>query len=300
MPKEKEIAEVKRFCVVLAKRAGIKKYKSKFSKRTFSQHDHVVMLTLREIESRAYREFADWLCPEELELAKAPHFTTPHKASQRFKNSMIALLIEKCISLLRKKALSVCVDSTGLSLNEGSTYYYRRCLVVGKKKLFLKLSVACELRSMLVLCTSIHKMHRNDTRDFKQLLAKLKGEKLRFVCADKAYDSEENRRFVIEELESKPEIPVRGSLGRRPGFYRKRNKLTKAYCQRSKVETAFSVLKRLYNPNIKATTVRQQRKEALFKVLAYNIRRLCKLKEFVILWLNHRISTQPFLSTTHH
>ena len=146
---------------------------------------------------------------------------------------------------------------------------------------------------MLVLGTSIHKMHRNDTRDFKQLLAKLKGKKLRFVAADKAYDSESNRAYVMNELHSTPEIPIRGSLGRRPGFFRKRNKLTKAYHQRSKVETAFSVMKRLYKPNIKATTVRQQRKEALFKVLAYNIRRLCKLKEFAILWLNHRISTQP-------
>ena len=290
MPKEKEIEEVKRFVLTLAKRAGVKKYKSKYSKRTFSQHDHVVMLTLKEIESRAYREFVDWLNPEELELAKVPHFTTPHKASQRFKNSTIALLIEKCISLLRKKAYIVGIDSTGLSLNEGSTYYNKRCLVVGKRKPFLKLSIACELGSMLVLGTSIHKMHRNDTRDFIPLLAKLKGKKLRFVCADKAYDSESNRQYVVEELNSKPEIPIRGSLGRRPGFYRKRNKLTKAYHQRSKVETAFSVMKRLYKPNIKATTVRQQRKEALFKVLAYNIRRLCEL---TILWLNHRISTQP-------
>jgi len=83
-------------------------------------------------------------------------------------------------------------------------------------------------------------------------------------------------------------------LGRHAGFYRKRAKQTKKYHQRSKVETTFSVMKRLYKPNIKATTVRQQRKEALFKVLAYNIRRLRKLKEFAILWLNHRISTQPF------
>ena len=291
MPKEKEVEEVKRFCVMLAKRAGIKKYKSKYSKRIFSQHDHIVMLTLKEIESRSYREFADWLSPEELELSRAPYFNTPQKASQRFKNSTIALLIEKCISLLRKKALSVGIDSTGFGLNEGSTYYNKRCLIFKTRKPFLKLSIACELDSMLVLGTSIHKMSRNDTRDFIPLLAKLKGKKLRFVSADKAYDSEANRKYVVEELSSRPEIPIRGSLGRRPGFYRKRNKLTKMYHQRSKVETAFSVMKRLYKPNIKATTVKQQRKEALFKVLAYNIHRLCEL---TILWLNHRISTQPF------
>ena len=293
MPKENAVAEVKRFCVMLAKRAGVKKYKSKYSKRIFSQHDHIIMLTLREIESRSYREFADWLNPEELELSKAPFFNTPHKASQRFKNSTIALLIEKCISLLRKKALNVGVDSTGFGLNEGSTYYNKRCLIFKTRKAFLKLSIASELSSILVLCTSIHKLSRNDTRDFIPLLAKLKGKKLCFVAADKAYDSESNRKYVIEELNSKPEIPIRGRLGKHPGFYRKRNKLGKAYHQRSKVETAFSVMKRLYKPNIKATTVKQQRKEALFKVLAYNIRRLRKLKEFAILWLNHRISTQP-------
>ena len=296
MPKEKEIEEVKRIVLALTKRAGIKRYKSKYSKRTFSQHDHIVMLTLREIENRAYREFVGWLSPEELKLARVPLFTTPHKASQRFKNSIIALLIEKCISLLRKKAYSVGIDSTGLSLNEGSTYYNKRCLIFKTRKAFLKLSIACELDNMLVLCTSIHKLARNDTRDFIPLLARLKGKKLRFVAADKAYDSERNRAYVINQLNSTPEIPIRGSLGRHAGFYRKRAKQTKKYHQRSKVETTFSVMKRLYKPNIKATTVRQQRKEALFKVLAYNIRRLRKLKEFAILWLNHRISTQPFFS----
>jgi transposase len=277
MPKEKEIEELKRICVILAKRAGVKKYKSKYSKRTFSQHDHIIMLTLREIESRSYREFVDWLNPEKLNVSHTPHFTTPHKAGQRFANSVIALLVEQCISLLRKKALRVGVDSTGFGLSEGSTYYTKRCVIVGKKKRYLKFSIACELSSMLVLSTSIHKAWRNDNRDFLPLLAKLKGKKLSFVSADKAYDSNANRAYIIQELNSKPEIPIRGKLGIHPGYYRKRAKLTKAYHQRSKVETAFSVMKRLYKPNIKAKKAAQQRKELLLKTLAYNIRRLSKI-----------------------
>ncbi len=290
MPKEKAVIEIKRFCILLAKRAGIRKFKSKYSKRIFSQHDHIIMLTLREIESRSYREFVDWLSPAELRLSKVPFFNTLHKASKRFKNGIIALLVEKCISLLTKKALKIGVDSTGFSLNEGSTYYNKRCLVFKTRKPFLKLSIACELDSMIVLTTSIHKMHRHDNRDFKQVLKKLKGEIISFVAADKACDSEGNRAYIIQDLHTRPEIPIRGQLGIHPGFYRKRNKTTAKYHQRSKIETTFGVIKKLYKSNIKATTIQQQRKELLFKILAYNIRRLRK----IILWLNQRISTRPF------
>jgi len=94
----------------------------------------------------------------------------------------------------------------------------------------------------------------HDCVDFGLLLKKAKEVKeITIVTADKGYDSEENRAFVIEEIDTECQIPIKGKRGKHAGFYRKRFKLKKKkYHQRSKIETVFSVVKRVFGEVIYA------------------------------------------------
>ena len=101
------------------------------------------------------------------------------------------------------------------------------------------------------------------------------------VSADKGYDSNKNHTYVIHELNAKSCIKVKKYFGQSgKGLIRKKAFKTfdeKAYHQRSKVETIFSVIKRKYGSVIKSKTYATQKNELLYRILAYNIDRLVKL-----------------------
>ncbi|MEM3702716.1 MAG: hypothetical protein QXZ69_02550, partial [Candidatus Micrarchaeia archaeon] len=71
----------------LVKQRGISRYSSKFSKKTFTQHQFLVMGILKTELKMNYRDFRDWLefsteAVYLLKLKKIPHFTTLQKFLQ--------------------------------------------------------------------------------------------------------------------------------------------------------------------------------------------------------------------------
>ena len=84
-----------------------------------------------------------------------------------------------------------------------------------------------------------------------------------------------------------PHIPYRKISGRnyeRAGVPLKFNK--KIYHQRSKVETVFSVIKRKYGSWILSKSFETQKKELLFRLVAYNIDRKIILSVLVIIGIH--------------
>ena len=68
----------------LANQRGISRYSSKFSKKTFTQHQWLVLGVLKTYLKMDYRGFADWLLFSNdafylLKLKRRPHFTTLQK-----------------------------------------------------------------------------------------------------------------------------------------------------------------------------------------------------------------------------
>ena len=124
--------------------------------------------------------------------------------------------------------------------------------------------------------------------------------KLKTVLADKAYDSEENLRFVLKELKAKAQIPTRDYPNSRLGYGHKAcigGKLRRRmfntldlhnYHQRSLIESVISSIKRLYGASVNSRLPNTQEKQAILKTLTYNIKKtkhLLKITIYLQTWI---------------
>jgi hypothetical protein len=104
---------------------------------------------------------------------------------------------------------------------------------------------------------------------------------------DKGYDSEEIHKLIRDTLNSCSLIPVRNRKRKRiTGYYRKQIALSsdeEKYHQRNKVETVFSVMKRMLGEALKARKYRLQIKEIKIKVVLYNLSRRISTFLFLVL-----------------
>ena len=139
------------------------------------------------------------------------------------------------------------------------------------RRKYVKLSIAIDTQTQLIRAQKSRIAPAGDTKDFIPLLKKIKGTKICVVCADKGYDSKKNRVFVYHKLKARPDIPKRKNTG---ANYLTKMFNKKKYNQRSKVETVFYVMKRLFGVALKATKIESQKLEIAYKCLAYNIRKI--------------------------
>ena len=97
----------------------VRLYSHKFSKKTYTLHQHIVLLALREYHNgMGFRRFCELLPDyvyllDYLNLETIPHFTTLHKVSQRLKGNIIDGVV---LGFARKAKFRAGIDSTGLSL----------------------------------------------------------------------------------------------------------------------------------------------------------------------------------------
>ena len=106
---------------------------------------------------------------------------------------------------------------------------------------------------------------------------------------DRGYDAEKLFKIVFEELGAYPFILQKRldvPKHRRKGRYRKETFDVfdyGEYLQRNKVETTFSILKRKFGFSIKSKDVKNQKVEAMCRIVAYNIDRMLEAGKQVIL-----------------
>lgn len=269
----------------------IKPYSSKYSKRTFTQQQLFILLILKQKLKLSYAELVEDMKTRATILPMIGLYTLPdqstiRKFAKRIQSSLITDLIGSCINLTKKKELNLGIDSTGYHIEDGSFHYRNRLGRSSKTRKSLKLSLVVETDEQLIIVPKIRKSKAHDNIDFISLMKKSsKIKPILRIAADKAYDSEENYKFVYKNLNAKPLIAYRTYGEKRiPRNNRKyRNKARrefddKEYHQRSKVETVNFVMKRLFGSIIYAKKWVMQEKELLFKCLAYNIHRLVKMR----------------------
>ncbi len=153
-----------------------------------------------------------------------------------------------------------------------------------KTRRFLKLTIGAELKKQLVTAIKLRRGPCDDNRDFKPVARKAHSIKpIKVGIGDKGYDDEKNHEFLREELHAQSIIPARYEdvpVWRTKGRYRKEMKRgysKKAYHQRSKDETIFSVIKRTMGDDVRSVKTRGQNNEMRFKVIAYNAMRIASL-----------------------
>jgi len=293
--KEKKYIKFVKQIISCLKRLRVRKYSSKYSKKTFSNWIHIVLLALRQRMDKSYREFYDIIdvCTEILNLLaikNAPHFTTLQKAAKRLQAKFLEKIIAGFLLFTMIVNVRTGIDATGLQPTRASAHY-TTVLKKNKKsrrkiKNHIKLTTYVDLDKQLIISQKIRRSPAHDNRDFlpvvrkgKEILSKAK-KKIKSLDADKGYDAEENHEFVVEELCAEDRIRLKNKdkpIWKTSGEYRKKAKRRIKRLRRnhrSKNETIFSVIKRLNGSTVRSIKVSMQNKEVLFKEIAYNANRL--------------------------
>jgi len=295
--KESKLVRVVRRQKSVLRRARYPLRPSKYSNHVYSDHQHLIMLVLRQHFHMPYRDFCDLMAvctvlQEELELEKVPHFTTLQKFSARTETRRLELLLLSFLEEAGLRVLYLAVDSTGYECTSASQYYVRT-LEVRKNgpgppkrgrlvRRYLKQTLAVETRKQLIAAVKFRMGPANDSPDFIPVVKKAgkARQNIRLVTGDKGYDAERNHEYVHEVIGGRSVIPVR--RGDDPGVrirgrYRRRQWKhfdSASYRQRVKVETVNSVQKRTTGSSVLSRKTGQRHKELVFRALAYNGRRV--------------------------
>ena len=289
--KYKKVAD---FCYELFKIAKIPLHFSKFSNKIYSNYKHLFLLVYKQFRKFTYEELLTDLASNKdmriyLGLNKLPHYTTLIK----FVKKMPSKITDKLILAFKKlipQPKKVAIDATGISLDNASPHYCKRLGIPFRKRPFMKTTFIVDIDNYIILLCKMRKGHKHDTKDAKPLIKKLsKHYKPEIFYADRGYDDNEIFKLVFEKLNAYPLI-LQKNLAvpkhRRSGEYRK---LTYdvfdygEYLQRNKIETCNSMIKKRFGSRAKSKVGKCQKVEIFLRVVAYNIDRLLRIGENLIL-----------------
>lgn len=271
------------------------------SNHIFTIHQHVIMLVLRQYESKSYESFVEWLevtteVVQMLGIRSIPHFTTLQKAAARLSAVLLHLAIGRFISMVCPGKIFAGADATGFEDGHAASYYtYRSCLAHS----YTKLSAGSDMVTQLVISVVVrHDATGHEIKHFPTILEEVVAVAAPWIFVlDRGYDAEWIHH-IIRKHEILSMIPVRkksDAIGRTKGRYRKemRRKFDDTlYHQRNKCETIFSVIKRKFGSEVRPHDHSMKEGELLYRVLAYNCHRMCMISALLLM-----ISRQPCFAT---
>jgi hypothetical protein len=287
-----------RIMMQIIKRARIPPYLHRRSNHVYTTWQHLILLVLRQYECKSYRRFVEFLqeafgVGEFLGLSKIPHYTTLQKAAARLSHGMLIRILESFVLQSRIHKMFAGIDSTGLSHGQAS-YYYTKRLKLRRK--FVKVSICADMKRQIICGIKIRHRHRHDSVDFAPLLQHaVRLVPISTVVADRGYDSENNH--TITENLGIPHTIIRPKyetlqVWKTKGFHRKNMKRHfdwESYCQRSKAETIFSVIKRMLGECVMSRYILTQNRETMYRVIAYNCYRITRNYTVIFGWFLHSL-----------
>jgi hypothetical protein len=277
--------------MIVLKRMNVPLYSSKYSKKTYTIHQHLLCLCIKEIQRQSYRDCRDFLdefdkLQEILELTKVPHFTTMQKSLQRFPPRWYKMILKRLIGLLKSRANAV-VDGTGVMQTTASYSYINRIGRTIRKRDYFKIIIVIDPDDGLILTHQGTHGHRHEAPFFIQLLEDIPAE-LGEVCGDKAFDSEKNQRYVIKHRRAQSYVDVKGNPKR--GKHRKRvyahkhaDQWKQRYTQmRNAIESKNFSFKHQFGDYIPGNNIHNRRRYLAIRIFAANLITLHKSKNTIL------------------
>ena len=274
MSKKFDLIKIVKIGLRAMKRAKIPLYWSKYSRRDYTIHQHIMLIVLaqyvRNIEKalQIVREMGK--IRRVMRLKKIPHKSTISRELKRIPERWIRVVLREVVKIVGIPN-NFAVDSTGIQIYYRSYYYTQRIGELGKIREGLKLHAAVDIDTKLITNAIVTKWHANDS---PYLIPLLKDEKIKEVYADKGYDSLLNIRFVLERG-GEPYIAIRENARR--GLRRRLLKKSKSpvwkkkYSHRNVIESVFHSFKREVGDYIFSLSFSIASKLLMFKVLAYDL-----------------------------
>lgn len=273
-------------CMKACKLSRIRLFSNKFSKKIYTQRQHVCILLLMKKLKMNYREVVELIevtpdLRKIISLKHIPHYTTIHKFFKRFNSNIFTLLLVQTAKLFDLSGI-IAIDSTGFSSNNASRYYsmikYRQTGNVWKDS-YIKNSAIVDTEKQCIIAVKCRNDHTHDNVDFISLMKRVnKDMKARIVIADRGYDSEENNKFIRKKMKAMNLIRIRMERNRKRLKGRLRRELAKdfdwkTYGKRNIIECVFFVIKRKFGDTMKSRSWRMQTKEMKLVCIAYNLYR---------------------------
>jgi transposase len=271
---------------IVLRRSAWPKNANKRSNHVFTQHQLLILLVLRQRLSKSYREFVSWLkmmdgVLRELALEYVPPFSTLQKFAMRVNMRVLECLMVMIAKRHAHGDVTVAVDSTGFTCGCASQYFVHTISIRRSEgdrmtdravSRHVKQQAVIDVDNKMILALHFRYGPHNDFLDAVPVLAKAASTfDIKTVLADKGYESEEIRRFIIKEMKSTTQIPTRKMNKRASdihGFYRRMQASTfdvDVYHQRSLVETMHSTSKRVMGEAVRARAQDSQWKELVVR-----------------------------------
>jgi len=268
----------------LAKKV-VPKYSSKFSKKTYTQDQHIAVLCIKAKVTKKFYETEEALSNmpmvcEAIGLKQVSDYTTMRKAMGRLKTKVLIVLLYLSACLLPCTG-NTSIDATGFDRRHNSKHYVKRCKILIKS---MKVTFLIDTKQLTILGLHITSTRKHDTQIVMPLVNRaVESFLIKVLTADKGYDDKKIRdnlrlmgiRPLIRHREFKP-IDIAHNA-------RMKNK---DYNQRVKNETVNSMIKRKYSDTLCTKTFWKQVKEVLFMAVVHNIER-----KLSVIYL--RISIEP-------
>lgn len=159
----------------MVKSTHLKPYSCKFSKKTYTKYQLLVLILFKDYRNQHYREFIEDVgdmenVQETLDLSVVPHFTTLQKFLRRIKSFYLRLTFKKTVDLFYTYDDVIpctAIDSSGFTSSYASHNYSWR---TGKtRKRFMKTSISVDTDEGVITgyLVSLGRVH--DTRHAEKL-----------------------------------------------------------------------------------------------------------------------------------
>ncbi|MDB2253100.1 IS5 family transposase [Halorubrum ezzemoulense] len=253
----------------LAQRA-VARYSSKFSKRRYTLHQHIVLLCLKVRKDTTYRTLLDELLEmprirKAINLTELPAPSTLCKAFDRLDMAVWRVLLNLSVTLLPTNGV-VGIDASGFDRSHASKHYTKRTKLTIQQ---LKVTLLVDTRANAILDLHVTTTRKHDSKIAPSLIKRNAGE-VAVLLGDKGYDNQQIRALARD-------------TGVRPLIkHREFSSLHKAwnarldddlYGQRSQNETVNSRLKRKYGAFVRSRCWWKQFRELAINCLAHNLDR---------------------------
>ena len=196
LPKSRLIRFVEQ-AMHLARRA-VARYSSKFSKRRYTLHQHIVLLCLKVRKNATYRTLLDELIEmprirRAIELDELPSPSTLCKAFSRLDMAVWRVLLNLSVTLLPTNGV-VGIDASGFDRSHVSKHYTKRTKLTIQQ---LKVTLLVDTRANAIIDVHVTTTRKRDSKIAPELIKRNTG-KVAVLLGDEGYDDQKIRALVRE------------------------------------------------------------------------------------------------------